>query len=319
MEEQKNNPTQENNEQKKEQQPTVPPQKKNNKSLQVILWLLIVLLGVVTFLYINQMHTTKKIEGALKAEKDSLQTHLLNLRNEYDSLMTDNDSLNAHLVIEQEKIDDLLAEIKTVKATNYAKIKQLENELGTLRKVAKSYVRQIDSLNTINQQLVAENIKVKNEFNQVVSSKNELEEQNEDLSGKVEMASVLRTENVRATPLNRRGKENNRINKIEKIQIDFTIKENVLAEPGERIFYVRIAGPDDYILAKSEEDLFEFQGQEIVYSAKRPVDYMNEKIDVTIYWDNNGVLIPGIYDVYIFADDYEIGMTSFEIEESGWF
>ncbi|MDK2977961.1 MAG: hypothetical protein PWP52_675 [Bacteroidales bacterium] len=319
MEEQKNNPTQENNEQQKEHQPTVPPQKKNNKSMQVILWLLIVLLGVVTFLYINQMHTTKKIEGALTAEKDSLQTHLLDLRSEYDSLMTDNDSLNAQLVTEQEKIDDLLAEIKTVKATNYAKIRQLQNELGTLRKVAKSYVRQIDSLNTINQQLVAENIKVKNEFNQVVSTKNELEETNKDLSGKVEMASVLRTENVRATPLNRRGKENNRINKIEKIQIDFTVKENVLAEPGERTFYVRIAGPDDYILAKSEEDLFEFQGQEIVYSAKRPVDYLNEKIDVTIYWDNNGALIPGNYDVYIFADDYEIGTTSFQIEESGWF
>jgi hypothetical protein len=319
MEEQKNNPTQENNEPKKEQQPTVPPQKKNNKSLQVILWLLIVILGVVTFLYINQMHTTKKIESALTAEKDSLQIHLLELRNEYDSLMTDNDSLNAQLVTEQEKIDDLLAEIKTVKATNYAKIRQLQNELGTLRKVAKSYVRQIDSLNTINQQLVAENIKVKNEFNQVVSTKNELEEANKDLSGKVEMASILRTENVRATPLNRRGKENNRINKIEKIKIDFTIKENVLAEPGERIFYVRIAGPDDYILTKSEENLFEFQGQEIVYSAKRPVDYLNEKTDVTIYWENNGALIPGKYDVYIFADDYEIGTTSFQIEESGWF
>ncbi|HSH50439.1 MAG TPA: hypothetical protein VK982_01815 [Bacteroidales bacterium] len=319
MEDQKQNPAQENNQQKNEQQQTVPPQKKNKKSIQVILWLLIVLLGVVTFLYINQMHTTQKIESALTAEKDSLQTHLLNLRSEYDSLMTDNDSLNAQLVTEQEKIDDLLAEIKTVKATNYTKIRQLQNELGTLRKVAKSYVHQIDSLNTLNQQLVAENIKVKNEFNQVVSTKNELEEQNEDLSGKVEMASILRTENVRATPLNRRGKENNRINKIEKIQIDFTIKENVLAEAGERTFYVRIAGPDDYILAKSEEDLFEYQGQEIVFSAKRPVDYMNEKIDVTIYWDNNGALIPGNYDVYIFADNYEIGMASFEIEESGWF
>ena len=320
MEEQNNNPNQDANRQKDDKQATPQqPPKNNNKSLKIILWLLVALLAVVTFLYINQMHTTQKIETALTAEKDSLQTHLLDLRNEYDSLMTDNDSLNAHLVTEQEKIDDLLAEIKTVKATNYAKIKQLESELGTLRTVAKSYVRQIDSLNTINEQLVAENIKVKNEFNQVVSTKNELEEQNEDLSGKVEMASVLRTENVRATPLNRRGKENNRINKIEKIQIDFTVKENVLAEPGERTFYVRIAGPDDYILAKSEEDLFEFQGQEIVFSAKRPVDYLNEKIDITIYWENNGALIPGKYDVYIFAGDHEIGVTSFEIEESGWF
>lgn len=318
MEEQNKNQNEENKQQKNDHHAPVPP-KKTNKNLKFILWLLIVLLGVVTFLYINQMSTTRKIETALTAEKDSLQTHLLQLRDEYDSLMTDNDTLNARLISEQEKIDDLLAEIKTVKATNYARIKKLQDELGTLRKVAKSYVRQIDSLNTINQALVAENIKVKNEFNRVVSTKNELEEQNKDLSGKVEMASVLRTENVRALPLNRRGKENNRINKIVKIRVDFTIKENVLADPGERVFYVRIAGPDDYILAKSEDDLFEYQGQEIVFSAKRPVDYMNEKMDITIYWDNNGTLIPGSYDVYIFADGNEIGFTSFEIEESGWF
>jgi hypothetical protein len=318
MEDQNKNQHQDHNQQKENKQPTPPP-KKDNKSLHVIVWLLAIVLGVVTFLYINQMHKTHTIETALTAEKDSLQTSLLSLRTEYDSLMTDNDTLNAQLIDEQEKIDELLAEIKTVKATNYAKIRQLQSELGTLRKVAKSYVRQIDSLNTINQQLVAENIKVKNDFNEVVSTKNELEEENKDLSGKVEMASVLRTENLRATPLNRRGKENNRINKIEKIQIDFSIKENVLAEPGERIFYVRIAGPDDYILAKSEDNLFEYQGQEIIYSAKRPVDYMNDKIDVTIYWDNNGTLIPGSYDVYIFADGQEIGVTSFEIEESGWF
>ncbi|MFO7842378.1 MAG: hypothetical protein R6V16_01095 [Bacteroidales bacterium] len=318
MEDQNKNQNQDNNRQKENKQPSPPP-KKDNKSLHVILWLLAIVLGVVTFLYINQMNKTHTIETALTAEKDSLQTSLLNLRTEYDSLMTDNDTLNAQLIDEQEKIDDLLSEIKTVKATNYAKIRQLQSELGTLRKVAKSYVRQIDSLNTINQQLTAENIKVKNEFNEVVSTKNELEETNKDLSGKVEMASVLRTENLRATPLNRRGKENNRINKIEKIQIDFSIKENVLAETGERTFYVRIAGPDDYILAKSEDNLFEYQGQEIIYSARRPVDYMNEKIDVTIYWENNGTLIPGTYDVYIFADGHEIGVTSFEIEESGWF
>ncbi|MFO7828663.1 MAG: hypothetical protein R6V23_08590 [Bacteroidales bacterium] len=318
MEDQNKNQNLENNQQQNKNQAPIPPKKKQS-GVRFVLGLLVVLLGVVTFLYISQRQTTNEIKTALTAEKDSLQTHLLELRNEYDELMTDNDSLNVQLLTEQEKIDDLLAEIKTVKATNYARIKKLQDELGTLRTVAKSYVRQIDSLNTLNQELVAENIKVKNEFNEVVSTKNELEEQNKDLSGKVEMASALRTENVKAVPLNRRGKENNRINKIEKIQVDFTIKENVLAEPGDRDIYVRIAGPDDYILAKSEDDLFEYQGQEIVFSAKRPVDYMNENLDVTIYWDNNGTLIPGKYDVYLFADGNEIGYASFEIEDSGWF
>ncbi len=312
MEEQNKNQNLENEQQTNNQAP-VPPQK-NKSGLMFILFLVIALLAVVTFLYINQRQTTDEIRTVLTEEKDSLQSHLIQLRTGYDDLMTDNDSINAQLIIEKEKIDDLLAEIKTVKAINYSKIKQMQNELGTLRAVAKSYVRQIDSLNTMNQELVAENILVKNEIKAAKSVNVELEEQNKDLSGKVELASALRTENLEAIPLNKRGKANNKINKIAKIKVNFRIKENVLADAGERDIYVRIAGPDDYILAKSEDDLFEYEGQEIVYSAKRPVDYINKNLDVIVYWDNNGALLQGAYEVYIFADGNEIGNTQFLIE-----
>ncbi len=312
MEEQNKNQNLENEQQTNNQAP-VPPQK-NKSGLMFILFLVIALLAVVTFLYINQRQTTDEIRTVLTEEKDSLQSHLIQLRTGYDDLMTDNDSINAQLIIEKEKIDDLLAEIKTVKAINYSKIKQMQNELGTLRAVAKSYVRQIDSLNTMNQELVAENILVKNEIKAAKSVNVDLEEQNKDLSGKVELASALRTESLEATPLNKRGKPNNKINKIVKIKVSFRIKENVLADAGERDVYVRIAGPDDYILAKSEDDLFEYEGQEIVYSAKRPVDYINKNLDVIVYWDNNGALLQGAYEVYIFADGNEIGNTQFLIE-----
>jgi cell division protein FtsB len=312
MEDQNTNQNLENEQQPINQAP-IPP-KKNKSGLMFILILVIALLAVVTVLYINQRSTTDKIETALTIEKDSLQSHLIQLRDDYDELMTDNDSLNAHLTEEKEKIDDLLKEIKTVKATNYAKIKALQNELGTLREVAKSYVRQIDSLNTMNQALVAENIMVKNEIKEVTQTKVQLEEQNKDLSGKVELASTLTTENLQAVPLNKRGKPNNKINRIAKIKISFQIKANVLAEAGERDVFIRIAGPDDYILAKSEDDLFEYEGQQIVYSAKRPIDYENKNVDVDIYWDNNGALLQGAYEVYVFADGSEIGTTRFMIE-----
>ena len=317
MEDQNKTQNPENIEQQNKQVVNQP--KKSKSGLIFLLFLLIILLGVVTWLYIEQKQTTEEIQTALTAEKDSLQSHLEQLKADYDELMTDNDSINAQLNLEKEKIDDLIKELKTTKATNFAKIKQLEAELGTLRAVAQSYVRQIDSLNTMNQALVAENIKVKNEINVAQSTNKVLEEKNKDLSGKVEFASILRTENLKAVPLNKRGKENNKINKIEKIKIDFTIKENVLAKAGERDIFVRIAGPDDYILAKSEDDLFEYQGQQIVFSAKRPVDYMGKDLDVTIYWDNNGALIPGKYEVYLFGDGAEIGTATFDIAESGWF
>ncbi len=317
MEDQNKNQNPENKQTQNKQVVNQP--KKSRSGLIFLLFLLLILLGVVTWLYVNQRNTTEEIQTVLTAEKDSLQTHLEQLKAEYDELMTDNDSINNQLNQEKKKIDKLIAELKTTKATNFTKIKQLEAELGTLRDVAQSYVRQIDSLNTMNQALVAENIKVKNEITVAATTNKELEEKNKDLTGKVEYASVLRTENLNAMPINKRGKENNKINKIEKIKIDFTIKENVLAKQGERDIFVRIAGPDDYILAKSEEDLFEFEGKQIVFSAMRPVDFVGKDLDVTIFWDNNGALIPGKYEVYIFGDGAEIGTTTFDIQESGWF
>ena len=103
MEEQNKNQSTENQQQINKQAP-IPPQK-NKSGLMFILFLVIALLAVVTWLYIDQRQTTDAIETALTEEKDSLQSHLLQLRDSYDELMTDNDSLNAHLVDEKEKID----------------------------------------------------------------------------------------------------------------------------------------------------------------------------------------------------------------------
>src|SRR6056297_456766 len=191
MEENNKNANQ-NNQQTPPPQAPVPP-KKSKKGQSFILILLGIMLGVVTWLYLDQRKTTDEIESYLTAEKDTLEMNLKELRSSYDSIQTDNDTLNAMLLSEQEKIDELITEIKTVKATNFARIRELEDELGTMRKVAKSYVRQIDSLNTMNKELIAENIKVRGEMQEAISKNEELSEKNEDLSSKVEKASVLRT------------------------------------------------------------------------------------------------------------------------------
>jgi len=321
MDDKNKNQNTENQENINKQNPDLSNKKKDKSrnGLYFILFLLLAILSVVTWLYVDQKQANIEIETQLTIEKDSLKSHLLALRSEYDSLQSDNDSINFQLNTEKEKIDKLISQLKYVKSTNYAKIKELKNELGTLRKVAKSYIRQIDSLNTRNQELVAENIKVKDEIKIAKSSNIDLSEKNKDLSGKVELAKQLQTENLNAIAINKRGKTRTKINKIEKIKVCFTIKANVLAKSGDKDVYIRIAGPDDFILAKSEDDLFEFQGQKIVYSAMRTIEYNNQNVDACIFWQNKGDLLPGNYDVYIFADGNQIGTTSFTLEEPGLF
>ncbi|MFP4018172.1 MAG: hypothetical protein ACLFNL_01480 [Bacteroidales bacterium] len=298
------------------------PEKQKRKvspALTVVLIFLFGLLIFISWLYIDQKKTTTQITDALSREKDSLETEFVDLRNEYDSLKTTNDSMNLELEQEQSRIDNLISELKTVKATNYTKIKKLQDELKTVRSVAKSYVRQIDSLNQLNQELLAENKIVRENLEETEKSKKQLEEDKETLTEQVTRAKVLRTEDLNAIPINKKGKEKNRVDKIEKIKVCFKVEENDLVEPGERYFYIRIASPeDDAILTNSEDNLFEYEDEKIVYSARRQIEYTGEEQDVCIYFDTEGELDPGEYTVFVFADGNQIGDTTFQLEESGW-
>jgi len=293
--------------------------KKLSAGIIVIIALLVGLLGFVSWLYIDQRNTTQQITRELAAEKDSLQVELKDIKTGYDSLKTDRDTLNERLDQEKEKIDDLLSEIQRVKATNYTRIKELKDEVQTLRKVAKSYVRQIDSLNRANKKLLAENKRVKQEMQQVKQSKQQIEQEKDSLNETVNRAKILRAENVNAVPINDKGKEKYKVDKVNKIKVCFTIDENVVAEKGDRYAYIRIAAPPEgFILTNSEDNLFEFNGKKLVYSARRPFEYKGEARDLCIYFDNKGELQPGKYEVFVFTDGYEIGQTAFELEESGW-
>lgn len=293
--------------------------KKPGATYTIVLVLLIAFLLVIGYMYVDQRQKTKKVVAELNSvssEKTKVRNELNELLIEYEDLQTDNDSLNQQLNVEQEKIKEMLKELKTVKESNHAQIQQYKKELSTLRKIMKGFIYTIDSLNTLNIELTEENIKVKEQYYRVSQIKSELEEKNEDLSTQVAKASVIKTLSISAQGMNDKGKPQKKAKKVQRFEICFTLAENIIVKSGLRDVYIRISRPDDLVLLESEENLFEFEGKEIAYSAKRQVDYQNEEIDMCIYFDNNPLdeLIPGDYYVDIFVDGNQIGTTILELK-----
>ena len=239
--------------------------KKQNIAYTTVFLILISAMVVLGYLYLQQRQITEDIETQLTEEKDSLESQLGKLRVEYDELVTENDSINKMLLEEQVKIESLISELKVTKATNYRKIKQYQKELGTLREIMRSYIVQIDSLNRRNQLLIAENQKVKSEYQKVQNEKVELEKQNLDLSSKVEMGSRIIAENIVAMAINKRSKETDRVKRAEKIKTCLTLKRNAIANPGNKMVFLKLEGPDGFVLAKSASDLFEIDGEMQLY------------------------------------------------------
>jgi len=273
--------------------------------------LIIVTLGILYYLQNREM--TQVVEE-MKVEKEILTEEYQELAMGYDSLESTSDTLNTMLEQERQKVEHLIEEIKTLKATNAAKIREYRKELSTLRGILKSYVVQIDSLNRINEELKKENVEYQQRYNQIEHSYNQLEEEKSELEGKVEIASRLETENMRAEGLNSRGRSTRRINRIDKIEVCFTVKKNLTAPVGMKPFYIRIERPDGQILLKSRDNKFEFENSEIHYTAMREVEYGGEALDVCIYYEvDMGELMEGNYTTDIFADGANIGRFTFEL------
>ena len=288
-----------------------------NPFIMILLFLFLISTAVLGWMYNKKK---KQIQALMvqfeetNYEKENLTLEFNDLLEEYESLETNNDSLSNQLTAKQEEIKTILQELKRVKRINKTEVEQYKKELETLRSIMRSFVVQIDSLNTVNIALTKENKKVKTQYRQVKESNEELTKIKDTLLSTVARGSVIKAKNIQALPLNKRSKEKNKARKIEKIKVCFTLMENSIADAGKRWVFIRIARPDEIVLASTNNDFFEYEGDQIVYTARREVDYQNQDVDMCIYFHTLDELIPGTYTVDIFTDGNAIGTTSFYLK-----
>ena len=290
-------------------------QKARMKRNNIIVIVLSVILILVVVLYFIQKSQYGSINSELKAEKNAIQIELNQLIVRYDSLHTENDTINEQLMLAQSKVKDLLLEVEQTRRISLQKITNYQNEITTLRGIMRDWVVQMDSLNRKNEQLMAENLEVKAEVRRVESENAQLSQDRDRLQQNLQRAAMLEARAISAEGLNNRDKETKYAKRIEKIKIYLELGKNVSARRGAKNIYVRIMRPDQLLLVKSTNNLFQFEDRRIQYSAMREVNYEGLDLPVAIYWDNANEpeLMTGVYTVNIFADGNMIGETKFEL------
>ncbi|GHT25312.1 hypothetical protein FACS189430_11760 [Bacteroidia bacterium] len=287
---------------------------KKTKGIQILLAIIILVLAAVTgiliFKYSDLKQESAEVQNILEQQKTELETDLTNLQGEFGSLQTNNDSLQSLAGEQQEKIEKLLK----VQADNVYKIKMYQKELKSLREVLKSYIVQVDSLNTRNLMLTEEKQALARSLSQERAQKNRLSEDKEKLTSTVQKAQILSIADINVLGLNSRSKETQRVKNIDKLKTCFTVRENKVASANERVFYVQLIKPNKNVIPNKSSDTFETQdGATLVYTDKRTIEYENKDIEVCIYSDNNG-LTAGAYEVKVFCDGYLLGTTKFDLK-----
>ncbi len=286
----------------------------NKKVLIPIIILVVILTGGVVYLASSldkQKQANKDMQELAELDKKEMENEYKQFADQYSEMKTqiNNDSIIEQLTQEQLKTQKLLEELRRVKSTDAREITRLKRELATVRKVLRSYVIEIDSLNRLNQNLTEENTRVKGQYAEATKQIEGLNSEKASLSEKVAIASQLDATGINMIPKNKRGKAIDNMKKCKTIQVNFTIAKNVTAKNGIRSIYVRIMTPTGKVL--NGGGTFPYENKSLQYSMKKNIEYGGQETPVSTYWNVSEFLSGGVYQVSVFADGNMIGARNF--------
>lgn len=277
----------------------------------VFIILLLAGVGILTYYLFEQKEQNKEMQALAELDKKEMENEYQRFANQYSEMKTQisNDSIIAQLTKEQERTQQLLNELRQVKSNDAREIARLKRELATVRAVLRSYVLEIDSLNRINQNLTAENTRIKGEYEAANRQIEGLSTEKQNLSEKVAIAAQLDAININMSLRDKRGRSTSKMKKAKTLQVDFSIAKNVTATNGMRTLYVRIVSPTGTVLGGA--GTFPYENKNLQASMKKTVEYGGTQTNVTTYWNIDQALVAGSYQVSIFAEGNMIGSRSF--------
>jgi hypothetical protein len=300
----------------------------NKKKTNQPYWLyaLLGLLVIGLIIALVRMSSYKSEKEALEAEKEMQR---LDFQAEVDSLMKVHNELKesyGELSLELAEKDSIIqadaVEIKKLLDSQWD-YNRIKKKVAALQDISQRYVRQMDSLYTVNRELVAENERIREEFQAERRQNTNLTRQKEELTNKVNQAATMRISNYKAKAVRFKGggkeSDTDRASRTERIRIDFNVAANELIEPGTKLFYVRIADPKRAIISKGTGDEYSFKsnGETLQFTEKVRVNYDGTETAVRAYYVKPDAyeLMPGTY----FVDVYEqggklIGQTTVDLK-----
>lgn len=284
---------------------------------------------LIGWLVFTTVKATRKA-AALEVEKEQLEIKQAqeNLEREYQDLNDEfaqfensrkyikDDSIKRELNDKYEaarlQVEKLQQELSQQKHKSAAEIAKLRSEIDTLRALLRHYVEEIDRLNKENQQLRTENEEIK-ERNRTLSTRvSETENKNKVLSERMTLAERLNVSGLTLQPLNKKGKKEKKVTKAVQMKVSFTIPQNNSTPVGEKTIYMRLISPSGQLLGGGAT--FPFEGGAVEYTAKKTIEYEGEEMPgVSIYWDVNAPLIAGDYTVELFADNFRLVSSHFNL------
>ena len=286
---------------------------KSNNGLKVIAGLLgVILLGTIIYT-VSLYQDKKKTTTALKQEKDLVVEDLNSLKSEYDKAILESNATNEELVAARDNIAKYIDSVQGMKA-DIDSLSRYRRQVSVLKAEREELLRQVDSLTQSNSLLTMQRDSTFVELEKQTVFNDSLVVQNTQLADAVERGSALNLSEFKIDAVKERNSgrlvSTSRAKATDKFKVCFTVADNVIAQAGDREFFIEVLDPQGNVLgesfSKSNED-----GSSITYIKGTSFYYENSSLDVCDYINKPASNFQkGNYMVNVYDDGLKLLGTS---------
>lgn len=286
---------------------------KNNNGLKVLAALLGVVLVALIVYTVSLYQDKKKTESDLITEKNLVVEDLNSLKSEYDKAILESNATNEELVSARDNIARYIDSVKTMKA-DISSLSKYRRQVDVLKAERSKLLRQVDSLTRSNTMIAMQRDSTYAELEKQTVFNDSLVVQNTSLAQAVERGSALNLTKINVDAVRERNNGKlvsvSRAKSTDKFKICFTVADNVIAEAGDREFYLEALDPQGNVVGQSMSKTND-NGASITYSKASSFYFENKTLDICDYLNKpTGDFQKGEYMVNVYDDKLTLLGTS---------
>ncbi|MES2799054.1 MAG: hypothetical protein V4638_03495 [Bacteroidota bacterium] len=262
----------------------------------------------------NQM-----LEGYVGNMSKDLKKDFQEMLRTYDQLIAKDQSKADSLNMQKARIQQLVDDLNQNKRWSASELYKMRKENETLRTIMKGYVYQIDSLNTLNIKLTSDLDQTTNELESTKTERDQFKTEAEENAEQVRKGSKLAAFSFSSVglkmKLNNTTEVTTKASSVVQVRSTFTISENPIAKAGNKNVYLQVINPDGKTMQTKSSNVIQVESGSVPYSDMKDINYNNERLDVTIYYDLKGEkAVKGNYKVRVYCEGSLIGSDNFTLK-----
>lgn len=301
------------------QQKQAPDTKADRNKIYFLVAIIIGLLGLNGFLYFKSQKEAGVVVS-VDTEKDRLRVELQKIESELDKINSNNLVLGSRLKEDQqlarEKIAQLKVDLDKGKITQ-GDLNAASEQVRQLKEFVRNYNEQVSKLEKQNRYLKSERDSLKSMAHLYNAKTNVLRIENKNLNRKVKIGAALKASNILVEALrvkdNGKSYATSKASSANKFRVNFAIVKNDLAPKTYHKVFLRVFDPAGNLIA-DDFNMFKANGQQMQYSNMIEFSYNNDNTAYEIDWVNPKEFIEGTYTLILYADGYEMGRSSIELD-----